>query len=188
MRGIVLVLDTCEHVIDAVPTMAEAAVQSGWTIDVIITSREPLRTEAEQLYQVPPLAVPAEGAEEIPDYAAVRSLVGRAHAAELDLARNQGSTAPIAMICRRLDGIPLAIEMAARVALLGVDPAQLATVLQKLEAIQQEFDASGSDGKRVPVADTIVLGGCAAFEQAAKISGHDVAVRSRRGAWALRRT
>jgi catalase-peroxidase len=55
-------------------------------------------------------------------------------------------------------------------------PAQLATVLQKLEAIQKEFNASQSGGKKVSLADLIVLGGCAAIEKAAKDAGHDVKV------------
>ena len=55
-------------------------------------------------------------------------------------------------------------------------PRQLATVLQKLEAIQREFNASGAGGKKVSLADLIVLGGNAAVEQAAKVAGHDVKV------------
>jgi catalase-peroxidase len=55
-------------------------------------------------------------------------------------------------------------------------PAQLKTVLQKLEAIQKEFNASKSGGKKVSLADLIVLGGCAAIEKAAKAAGHDVKV------------
>jgi catalase-peroxidase len=55
-------------------------------------------------------------------------------------------------------------------------PAQLKTVLQKLEAIQKEFNASPSGGKKVSLADLIVLGGCAAVEKAAKAAGHDVKV------------
>jgi catalase-peroxidase len=55
-------------------------------------------------------------------------------------------------------------------------PAQLATVLQKLEAIQKEFNSAQSGGKKVSLADVIVLGGCAAVEEAAKKAGHDVKV------------
>ena len=55
-------------------------------------------------------------------------------------------------------------------------PAQLAKVLQTLEAIQKEFNASQSGGKKVSLADLIVLGGCAAIEKAAKNAGHDVKV------------
>ncbi|HEX6919564.1 MAG TPA: peroxidase family protein, partial [Actinomycetes bacterium] len=56
------------------------------------------------------------------------------------------------------------------------DPAELATVLQTLEQVQQEFNSSQSGGKKVSLADLIVLGGCAAVEQAAKNAGHDVTV------------
>jgi catalase-peroxidase len=56
------------------------------------------------------------------------------------------------------------------------EPAQLATVLQTLEQVQQEFNTAQSGGKRVSLADLIVLGGCAAVEQAAKAAGHDVTV------------
>jgi catalase-peroxidase len=56
------------------------------------------------------------------------------------------------------------------------EPAQLAAPLQKLEAIQKEFNASQSGGKKVSLADLIVLGGCAAVEQAAKNAGHDVRI------------
>ena len=56
------------------------------------------------------------------------------------------------------------------------EPAELATVLQTLEGIQQEFNGAQSGGKRVSLADLIVLGGCAAVEQAAKDAGHDVTV------------
>ena len=55
-------------------------------------------------------------------------------------------------------------------------PAQLAKVLQKLQAIQKEFNASQSGGKKISLADLIVLGGSAAIEQAAKGAGHDVQV------------
>jgi catalase-peroxidase len=60
-------------------------------------------------------------------------------------------------------------------------PAQLATVLQTLQAIQREFNASQSGGKKVSLADLIVLGGCAAIEKAAKATGHDVKVPFRPG-------
>ncbi|MBV8147470.1 MAG: catalase/peroxidase HPI [Candidatus Eremiobacteraeota bacterium] len=56
-------------------------------------------------------------------------------------------------------------------------PAELATVLQRLENVQKEFNASLSGGKKVSLADVIVLGGCAAIEQAAKSAGHDVKMR-----------
>jgi len=67
-------------------------------------------------------------------------------------------------------------------------PAQLAKVLQTLEAIQKEFNASQSGGKKVSLADLIVLGGCAAIEKAANGAGHDVKVPFTPGAWMRRKS
>ncbi|MEJ0003654.1 MAG: winged helix-turn-helix domain-containing protein [Pararobbsia sp.] len=121
-RRLLLVLDTCEHVIDAAATMAEAILRAGSAARIVATSREALRVEGEHLYRVPTLAIPAEDAKDLLAYGAVRLFVERAHAAEPSAVLD-GSRAPIiAAICRRLDGIPLAIEMAAaRVATLGVE-------------------------------------------------------------------
>jgi predicted ATPase/DNA-binding winged helix-turn-helix (wHTH) protein len=121
-RRMLVVLDTCEHVIDAAATMAEALLRAGSTVHLIATSREPLQAEGEQLYPVPPLAAPAEDADNLLDYGAVRLFVERARGAERDLVPNRSWLATIASICRRLDGIPLAIEMAAaRVAVFGAE-------------------------------------------------------------------
>ncbi len=121
-RRVLLLLDTCEHVIDAAASMAEAVLRAGSAVHIIATSREPLRAEGEQLYPVSPLAVPPEDAEDLLEYGAVRLFVERARAAEPDLAPDRYRATTIAAICRRLDGIPLAIEMAAaRVASLGVE-------------------------------------------------------------------
>ncbi len=67
-------------------------------------------------------------------------------------------------------------------------PTQLAKVLQKLEAIQKEFNASQSGGKKVSLADLIVLGGCAGIEKAAKTADTISKSRSRRGAWTRRKS
>ena len=66
-------------------------------------------------------------------------------------------------------------------------PAELAKVLQTLEKIQKDFNGAQSGGKKVSLADVIVLGGCAAVEAAAKKAGHDVRSPSRRGAPTRRR-
>jgi predicted ATPase/DNA-binding winged helix-turn-helix (wHTH) protein len=123
-RRLLLVLDTCEHVIDAAAEMAEAVLQIGLTVRVIATSREPLRVEGERLYLVPPLDVPPQDAETtyvVSQYGAVRLFVERAREAGLRFASDQ-ETERIASLCRRLDGIPLALELAAaRAATLGVE-------------------------------------------------------------------
>jgi predicted ATPase/DNA-binding winged helix-turn-helix (wHTH) protein len=124
-RRMLLVLDTCEHVIAAAAVMAEAVQRAGSAVHVIATSREPLRVDGEWIYPVPPLAVPADNAEDADDplqYGAVRLFVERAQAAEPHFAPDRRGATAIAAICRRLDGIPLAIEFAAsRAAALGFE-------------------------------------------------------------------
>ena len=66
-RRLVLVLDTCEHVIGAAAALAEAVLRAGGTPHLLATSREPLRVEGEWVYPVPPLAVPAEDAKDADD-------------------------------------------------------------------------------------------------------------------------
>ncbi len=114
-------LDTCEHVIAAATATAEAVLRAGSAVRIIATSREPLLTEGEQIYPVPPLAVPAADADDPWQYGAVRLFVERARA-EPHFAPDRRLAAMIAGICRQLDGIPLAIELAAaRAAALGVE-------------------------------------------------------------------
>jgi predicted ATPase/DNA-binding winged helix-turn-helix (wHTH) protein len=124
-KPLLLVLDNCEHVIDAAASMAEALLRANPTAHVMATSREPLRAVDEWLYRVPPLAVPAEGTEEIDDllsHGAVQLFVGRVRATEPHFSPDQPIAPAIAAICRRLDGIALAIELAAaRAAALGVE-------------------------------------------------------------------
>jgi predicted ATPase/DNA-binding winged helix-turn-helix (wHTH) protein len=124
-KRLLLVLDNCEHVIDVAARMAEALLRASPVVHVIATSREPLKTEGEWTFPVPPLAVPARDAEDEDDllrYGAVRLFVERARAAAPHFAPDRRSAAVIAAICRRLDGIPLAIELAAaRAAALGIE-------------------------------------------------------------------
>ena len=121
-RRLLLILDTCEHVIDAAAAMAEALLQAGSEVRIIATSREPLRVEGEQIYQVPPLALPAAEAEDPWRFGAVRLFVVRSGARGVHISEDQRVAAAIAGICRQLDGIPLAIELAAaRAATLGIE-------------------------------------------------------------------
>jgi predicted ATPase len=123
-KQLLLVLDNCELVIDAAARMAEVLLRANPTAQVMATSREPLRAEDEYLYRVPPLAAPPEGTEDIEDllgYGAVQLFVARVRATEPHFAPDPRIAGDIAAICRRLDGIALAIELAAaRAAALGV--------------------------------------------------------------------
>jgi predicted ATPase/DNA-binding winged helix-turn-helix (wHTH) protein len=124
-RRLLLVVDTCEHVIAAAATMTEAVLGAGSASHIIATSREPLRAGGEWGYPVQPLAVPAVEVTADDDplrYGAVRLFIERARAAEPHFAPDRCRMEMIAAICRRLDGIPLAIELAAaRAAALGIE-------------------------------------------------------------------
>ena len=114
-KQVMLVLDNCEHVVDAAAGMAEALLHANSAARVLATSREPLRAEGECLYRVPPLAVPTEGEAigQLLRHGAVRLFVARARAADPHFAPDARISDAVAGICRRLDGIPLAIELAA---------------------------------------------------------------------------
>lgn len=124
-RSLLLVLDNCEHLLDSIAGVAETVAQAGVGLRVLATSREPLKVEGEWLYRVPPLTLPAEDVrdpEEILQHSGIELFVSRTAAAEASF-RDIGPNAEVvASICRRLDGIPLAIELAAaRAATLGMD-------------------------------------------------------------------
>ena len=112
-RKLLLVLDNCEHVIDAAAALAEAIMRTCAGVAILATSRELLRIDSECAYRVPPLEVPPAGeyaATVILEHSAVQLFTARMHAYQSDIALNP---AVLGTICRYLDGIPLAIELAA---------------------------------------------------------------------------
>ena len=123
-KKLLLVIDNCEHVIDAAAAMAEALLGGSQGVSLLATSREPLRVSGEYVYRVPSLDVPVEDPpdmEEVFRCGAVRLFVARARAAEPGYVAERHIAAATVAICRRLDGIPLAIELAAtRIAGFGV--------------------------------------------------------------------
>ncbi|MCM6773729.1 LuxR C-terminal-related transcriptional regulator [Nocardia sp. CDC159] len=106
-KRLLLIVDNCEHLIEAVATLVERIVASTDRVRVLTTSREVLGIPGEQVMPVPPL--PAVE----PDSDALRLLVERASAANPDFARTPANHRTLTAICRRLDGIPLALELAA---------------------------------------------------------------------------
>src|ERR1700688_3078300 len=123
-RHLLLVLDNCEHVIDAVANLAETFTRLCPRTTIVATSREVLRIDGESVYRVPPLDVPALG-QAAPDYimqySAVELCVARTKALSAGFSPTAEDLASIATICRHLDGIPLAIEFAAaRAAVISV--------------------------------------------------------------------
>jgi predicted ATPase/DNA-binding CsgD family transcriptional regulator len=114
-RRLLLVLDNCEQVNDAVGVLVDALLRWCPHLRVLATSRRALEVEGEVLFRVPPLAVPAPGTArgELVGYDAVRLLVERARASVPGYALSEAEVDDLVELCRRLDGVPLAIEMAA---------------------------------------------------------------------------
>ncbi|MGF6773751.1 putative ATPase/DNA-binding winged helix-turn-helix (wHTH) protein [Paraburkholderia sp. GAS199] len=118
-----LLLDNAEHVVAAVAQIAEALVAANAGLRVLVTSREPLRIMAESVFRVDPLDVPSVDATDadILRSSAVDLFLQRANSLQETVATDDAELRLVSEICRRLDGIPLAIELAAaRVAALGV--------------------------------------------------------------------
>jgi len=120
-----LVFDNCEHVIAAAAELATKILRGAPNVQIIATSREPLRAEGEHLYRLAPLASPPASpdvdAREALSFPAVELFVARAAASLGEFELDDADASIVAEICRRLDGIPLAIELAAaRVGAIGV--------------------------------------------------------------------
>jgi predicted ATPase/DNA-binding CsgD family transcriptional regulator len=114
-RSLLVLLDNCEHVIGACAKLADALLRGCPNLALLATSREPLGIDGETVYRVPSMATPADGAdiEAIRASEAVRLLEDRAAAQGVPLAWDAPAAEVAGRICRRLDGIPLALELAA---------------------------------------------------------------------------
>ena len=122
-RSLLVILDNCEHLIDACAKLADALLRGCPNLALLATSREPLGIGGERVYRVPSLRTPAAGDDPgaIRASEAVRLLADRAAAQGVPLTWDSQAADLVGRICRRLDGIPLAIELAA--ARLRVMPA-----------------------------------------------------------------
>jgi predicted ATPase/class 3 adenylate cyclase len=114
-KRLVIVLDNCEHLLDAVARVVDAVAQRCPRVAILATSREGLALAGEQIVAVPSLGLPAGDADRdtLARADAVRLFCDRAHDAKSDFALTDHNAGAIAQLCRRLDGIPLAIELAA---------------------------------------------------------------------------
>jgi predicted ATPase/DNA-binding winged helix-turn-helix (wHTH) protein len=123
-KQLLLILDNCEHVIDAAARLVEAILYRCPRTTVLATSQELLRICGEYVYRVPPLEVPPRHHDELEDmleHSAVRLFVTKLQALDSSFIANKQSVRGIVAICEQLDGIPLLIEFAAaRAAMLGV--------------------------------------------------------------------
>lgn len=127
-REMVLVLDNCEHLVEACATLVDALLRGCPRLTILATSREALGVEGERAWLVPGLALPsaaAQSMETVSQAAAVQLFVDRAQAAVASFRLTPANAAAVAQICRRLDGLPLAIELAAA-RVRALPPEQLA--------------------------------------------------------------
>jgi predicted ATPase/class 3 adenylate cyclase len=116
-KQLLFILDNCEHVVHACADVAKQLMQAGAGVKVLASSRDVLQVAGESVYQVPTLSVPGPNEPLTPEqllrHEAVRLFVDRALASQPAFAITPGNAAAVASICSRLDGIPLAIELAA---------------------------------------------------------------------------
>jgi predicted ATPase/DNA-binding SARP family transcriptional activator len=144
-RAALVVLDSCEHLVEACAALANALLRGCPALRILVTSRQALGVVGEKAWVVPPLALPAPGDEARADaHAAIQLFVERARDAARTFALTDANRDAVVRICRRLDGLPLAIELAAaRVRVLP--PEQLAGRLDDV------FAALGAGtGTRLP--------------------------------------
>jgi non-specific serine/threonine protein kinase len=114
-RNMLLVLDNCEHLIDAAAVLTDLLLRTCPDVRVLATSREPLRIQGESVHPVPPLSVPtpeASVAAPLQESEGVALFVDRARAIVPGFGLTQDNRQAVAAICRKLEGIPLAIELA----------------------------------------------------------------------------
>jgi predicted ATPase/class 3 adenylate cyclase len=132
-RRLLLILDNCEHLIYEAARVADALLRSAPDVRILATSREPLRIGAEHVYRVPSLAVPSSdslSAQEALQYGATALFAERATASDANFKLTDENAPAVGEICRRLDGIALAIELAAARA-KTLPPPQLAKKLDE---------------------------------------------------------
>jgi predicted ATPase/class 3 adenylate cyclase len=125
-RRLLLILDNCEHLVEACAQIARQVLNAGPLVRILASSREPLHVAGEAIFPLQPLAVPdpygSFKRQALEGYAAARLFIERASAAQPTFAVSDDNAMAVAGICQRLDGIPLALELAAaRVRSLSVE-------------------------------------------------------------------
>jgi non-specific serine/threonine protein kinase len=116
-RELLLVLDNCEHLIEASANLVERVLSSCPHVRILATSRELLRTDGETTWRVPSLAIPdprgAHTSDDLLTFPSVRLFVDRAQAAQSNFSLDAANATSVASVCARLEGLPLALELAA---------------------------------------------------------------------------
>jgi predicted ATPase/DNA-binding winged helix-turn-helix (wHTH) protein len=191
-KDILLILDNCEHVVTEAARVAEAILRNCAQVTILATSREPLRISGEQSYRLPSLGLPDQ-VEDITaavalDHAAIRLFVARAELAVENFALTDETAPVVAALCRRLDGIPLALELAAA-RLRVLNPRELLdrldrrfgllsggsrTVLPRHQTLTALIDWSWdhlAESERILFARLAVFGGSFTLESAEAVAG-----------------
>ena len=145
-RRLLLIFDNCEHVSEAAAQAAAAILRDSPSVTILATSRQPLHVSGETLYRLPSLALPSKAITSVAEgraYSAIDLFAQRADAADNHFEFNDEAAGPVAEICRRLDGIALAIELAAaRLPAFGLRELQV--------RIAQHFDVLSAAQRDVP--------------------------------------
>ena len=154
-QNMLLLLDTCEYAVGPMAQLCQAILRDCPRVRILVTSRQPLHVPEENIWRVPPLSLPTRPTptdpyasspaplprRDIQRYESVRLFVTRAHAARSDFEMTRENSGYVAEICRMLDGMPLAIELAAaRVRVLSVQQ-----ILRRLDDRFQLLTSDGSD-------------------------------------------
>ena len=179
-KDLLLVADNCEHLLEPVAALLNALERSCPRLRVLATSREGLGIDGERILAVPSLGAPHDDADPdaVHEAAAVRLFVERGAAVKADFALTSDNAAAVAQICRRLDGIPLAIELAAA-RVQAMNPTELARRLDRRfevlaggrrgaverhqtlrAAIDWSYDLLSDAQRRLLARLTVFAGGC----------------------------
>jgi predicted ATPase/DNA-binding CsgD family transcriptional regulator len=136
-RDLLIVLDNCEHLVDACAALADTLLRTCPNVRILATSRQPLRIAGEHLVEVHPLTAPPPEAvvtlESVDRNEAVTLFVERAIAVQPGFRLDEGNVAAVSAVCRRLDGIPLALE-------LGAGRLRALSIEELLSRLDSRFD------------------------------------------------
>jgi predicted ATPase/DNA-binding SARP family transcriptional activator len=148
-RDALIVLDNCEHLIEPVAALVQTILERCPKVRILATSREALAVPGEVQLAVAPLPVPSEQSpsERVPEFPAARLFLDRAAAVRPDLTLDGPALDAVAVICRRLDGIPLALELAAA-RLAGLQPLELADRVRDRFAVLTSGDRTAEARQR----------------------------------------
>ncbi|HEV3092532.1 MAG TPA: tetratricopeptide repeat protein [Candidatus Cybelea sp.] len=198
-KALLLMLDNCEHVVAQAATVAEALLAGCPQLRILATSREPLRFAGEHTYRLPSLSIPSREAaarlraSDAAAYGAIELFCDRARAVDHRFALGDENASAVAELCRKLDGIPLAIELAAA----RVNSLSIMALTERLEdrfriltggrrtalprqqtmraAIDWSYDSLSAPEQRVFERLSVFAGGCTLAGAEAVCAGGDVA-------------